>query len=94
MGQSIGDRLRELADRADALGDDLKAQSREVLGTVIGRLQGLLDKAEEGDDITAEDASDLGATQLPAGEAGAGSEEEAAETDEDQDALRPGQLPS
>jgi hypothetical protein len=90
MGQSIGDRLRELADRADTLGDQLREGSREVLGTVIGRLQGLLDKAEEGEDITAEDASDLGATQLPAGEASAEGEEEA-ETD---DTLRPGQLPA
>jgi hypothetical protein len=91
MGQSIGDRLRELADRFDTLGEDLKQESREVIGTVIGRLQGLLDKTEAGEDVTAEDASDLGATQLPAGEASAEGSEEEAETD---DTLRPGQLPS
>lgn len=89
MGQSIGDRLRELADRLDTAADNIKDTVRSGLNDLLLRLEDLTDKAEAGEEAEVEGGIEAPpeATQLPA----EGSEEE---SDDDDDALRPGQLPA
>lgn len=67
MGQSAADRLREVADRLEAKGEELKDQAKAGLGKAIARLEEIADKIEAGKEDEIENGEEPPtATQLPA----------------------------
>lgn len=63
-----GQRLREVADRLDEMGEDFKGKAQEAIERTIARLEALTDKAESGEEITPEDEDGL--PSLPESEDG------------------------
>ena len=65
MNQKFGDRLRDLADRADTAGESLSDKASDVIERLIAKLQDALAKIEAGEEPEAE-ADEPTAGQLPA----------------------------
>lgn len=66
MGESIGDRLREVAGRLDEAGEDLKAGAKAALSMLAARLEAIADKIEAGEDVdesAADEDADEGADE-------------------------------